>query len=295
MPYATTSKSSSPLEVDDDPTSLACKKQRRKRTARILVLHGFAESGDHIRAKTRFLRSLLSNDLARALPFSSLADFHSDYPDGFEFVYPTGPARLLRADDESMENLDASSNSASIELFAWGVGDYTSTTKEGEIQHLDESVRRMLQLLVGGPAFVGIVGFSTGATLALILACIAERPELSELFCKLDDPAKLLKLKPFRFGIMYSGCILSHPRYERFFSTCPPMIRLNAPVLHFVGEYDTMLPREEMLKFSVRACGGNKDSLTVFHEGGHFVAQYRECRARVVEFVAAVLVKGRHV
>ncbi|KAK4187715.1 alpha/beta-hydrolase [Podospora australis] len=232
---------------------------QQRRTARVLMLHGYAESGERMRAKTRFLRSNLEHDVP--LP----SKFKDSFPDGFEFFYPTGP-KLLKDDTD---------------LWAWGLGDYATT----EIKHIDKSVRDILQLLQTEGPFIGIVGFSTGSTLALILASLAERgasPEVAEAL-KLDD-FSLLPSQPFSFCIMYSGCILSHSSYRSLWFP-----RICTPVLHFVGEHDTLIPRAELLKFSKRCRNG----VTEFHPGGHFVAQYRACQTAIVKFVAAQLSRER--
>ncbi|KUJ07812.1 uncharacterized protein LY89DRAFT_601032, partial [Mollisia scopiformis] len=159
--------------------------------------------------------------------------------------------------------------------------DYTN----GEIQHLDESLRHLLQIIQMEGPFVGIVGFSTGSTMALILMSLAERGASAQLLrdCNLDP--HLLPQFPFQFGLCFSGCILSHPRYKEIFFP-----KIVTPILHFIGDYDTYLPRLEMLKFS-RRC---KNSVTVYHPGGHFVPRSRPCREAIRAFVTEQMRKHMH-
>ena len=102
------------------------------------------------------------------------------FPGGIEIFYPTGllPVRIPdfhecmiigqeangTEDGERILNEDRE-----VERWAWGHGD-----PDSEITGLEQSVRSILTLLNEQGPFIGIIGFSTGATLAAIVASLLE-------------------------------------------------------------------------------------------------------------------------
>jgi len=170
-------------------------KPPKNRKARVLVLHGkrqssfsflrtkgvvnivhlgLGHSGPYMQIKTRFLTSALE----KAFPVLPDSEFNASFPDGFELFYPTAPTQLKRADtDGKMKTTDS-------DAWAWGYGDYASE----EIKHLDIGMQRLLRILRDDGPFEGVIGFSSGATVAMILLSLAERgasPEVMETL-KLD-------------------------------------------------------------------------------------------------------------
>jgi hypothetical protein len=103
-------------------------------------------------------------------------DAHPDYPGGVELHYPTGPLQLKAPDntgdcgrfvsDEMLEQKECD-----LDTWAWGTGDFRQSE---EISGLSESVAYMLDYILTYGPFVGVVGFSCGATLAAILASLLE-------------------------------------------------------------------------------------------------------------------------
>jgi dienelactone hydrolase len=67
-------------------------------------------------------------------------------------------------------NEDKSSKSQ-FDAFAWGRGDYA----RDEIEGFEESLRAIIEFANREGPFDGVMGFSTGAAMALILLSIAER------------------------------------------------------------------------------------------------------------------------
>jgi hypothetical protein len=64
-----------------------------------------------------------------------------------------------------------------LDAWCWGTGDYA----KDEIGGFEESIRYLLRIIRSEGPFVGIVGFSTGATTALTLVSLAERSGSSEI------------------------------------------------------------------------------------------------------------------
>jgi dienelactone hydrolase len=179
-----------------------------------------------------------------------------------------------------------------FEGWAWGFGDYSRS----EIQGLEYSTRYLLRILQTEGPFVGIVGFSTGATMAMILVTLVERgapPEVMKAFqlnasvssivwhamaLKAQDSHFSVQVLPpsFKFAIISSGVTLSHPRYKQFYYP-----EIQTPVLHFIEEFDTHIPNTDMLRLS-RVC---KNCTTVRHPGAHFMPRYRHCQLAMSKFI----------
>ncbi|PMD17811.1 hypothetical protein NA56DRAFT_727830 [Hyaloscypha hepaticicola] len=224
-----------------------------------------------MRIKTKFLISVLEN----AMP---AAGQKYTFSGGFEFVYPTAPNRVKLPDVKDEMNIvtegDMYTNTeiypkTESDMWAWGFGDYATE----EIKLCDKSIRCLLRLMKTEGPFAGVIGFSTGATTGSILLSLAERGAADEITQQWGLDSSLLPSQPFKFGIFFSGCILSHPVYKTVFY---PMLK--TPVLHFIGELDTHLPLREMLKFSKRY----KNSRTVSHPGSHFVPRYKFCQEEIL-------------
>jgi hypothetical protein len=135
---------------------------------------GHAQSGAWFEAKTRFLRPLFD----QALRDSSQPGSEQLFPEGIELIYATGchqlePSNLAGGIAESEDSPMA----ADFDAWAWGRGDYA----KDEIEGFEESIRNLIQLLHDEGPFIGIVGFSTGATTALTLVSIAERGATNDI------------------------------------------------------------------------------------------------------------------
>ncbi|PMD32516.1 hypothetical protein L207DRAFT_440465, partial [Hyaloscypha variabilis F] len=229
---------------------------------------GFGQSGDSIQQKANVIKSVMD----QAFLTSMAPEFNNRYPGGFELFYPTAQNRCTPA-NETYNECSLEKEEAVLDAWSWGFGDYATD----KIRCWAESIQ--------GP-LVGIIGFSTGASTALVLASLAERgasAEVMQLF-RLDASvsetctsySNLLPSWNFKFAIFASGCRCSHPQYTPLFE---PRIKL--PVLHFIGEYDTYLPRSEMEKFS----GSFENITTKYHPGAHFIPRYKECQQAMLDFI----------
>jgi len=137
-----------------------------------------------MKIKTKFLTPLFENALAAS-------GQNDTFPGGFEFFYPTAPNRSRLPDMKGEEDvgidgeMDADmklETDAESDMWAWGFGEYARE----EIKDCDKSFRYLLRLMKTERPFAGVIGFSTGATTALILLSIAERGASAELMQKWD-------------------------------------------------------------------------------------------------------------
>ncbi|KAH8650369.1 serine hydrolase-domain-containing protein [Tricladium varicosporioides] len=210
---------------------------RASQRAKVLMLHGNGESGESFKNKTRFFKNLLQN----ACPH---------FPGGFELFYPTAPHRMQPAGSITREERD-------FDAWTWGFGNYMTEAMQG----YEQTIRYMLEVIRTAGPFIGVVGFSAGAATAHTLVSLAERRASPELMQSFQIDSSLLP-PPFHFAICSSGFILSHPQYKSLYYP-----RIKTPVLHFIGNFDPIIPEDHTLKLAGRC----KNRLIVHHPGAHFV------------------------
>ena len=152
-------------------------------------LPGHAESGPSFHARTKRLETHLHN----TFPPAPHPKHHPLFPGGIELHYPTGTVKLTPAEatrggggPEKEFRPQTRPHSPSdpfrnplrgkveLDAYAWGVGDF----ENGEdVTGLNESISFALEYMQANGPFVGVVGFSSGATLAVILASLLEHPK----------------------------------------------------------------------------------------------------------------------
>ncbi|KAI9857716.1 MAG: hypothetical protein M1813_008137 [Trichoglossum hirsutum] len=225
---------------------------------KILMLHGYSQSGASFRQKTRFLEPALR----KAFPAAG---------GGVELVYPTAPIRLKLSDIPGA--LSEPENAAvhdeeSSDAWAWVRRDPRTGVWEGVEATLD----CLAEVLRTRGVFVGVIGFSQGATIAAMLASVMEGPARMSSFADhqanggIAFPESLRSLghPPFRFAVAYSGFFSPGARYAACYEP-----KIQTPVLHFIGSLDGVVDEASSLRL-VKACAGGENRV-VYHPGGHFV------------------------
>ena len=71
----------------------------------------------------------------------------------------------------SRREIDYVSSPKDLDAFAWGAGDIMDAE---EIEGLDKSVAVLLEFIKAHGPFIGVIGFSCGATVSAILASLLE-------------------------------------------------------------------------------------------------------------------------
>ncbi|KAF2839181.1 FSH1-domain-containing protein, partial [Patellaria atrata CBS 101060] len=252
--------------------------QNPRNPLRILMLHGFTQSGPLFHAKTR----ALEKNLQKA------------FPAGCTLVYPTAPIRLLPSDltfdsahvDPSHSNSQnaelGSSAQALEEPDAWGWWRRKGDTEPYTYEGLEIGLEKIAQVLKEEGPFDGVIGFSQGGAAAGMVASLLE-PGRREAFEKLQlesgmrypesfekDTGYMTDMvhPPFKFAVSYSGFgAASTGKGELYRAFYEPKIK--TPMLHILGSVDTVVEEKRSLRL-VEACE-KSEGRVVYHPGGHFL------------------------
>jgi len=264
---------------------------------RVLMLHGYTQSGPLFHAKTR----ALEKNLKKA------------FPSGIELIYPTGPLRIRPADIPGFLNLNGESSPASH-----GLGDQDSRSDEKSDEESDcwgwwirkgdtepftywgmeDGLARVAETLKSSGPFDGVIGFSQGGALAGMVASLLEAGR-REGFASCQEKGGMayptsfeedtgyvtdVVHPPLKFAVSYSGFGAStNPLYQGYYT--PP---ISTPMLHFIGSVDTVVEEKRSLRL-VDACvdGRGKDGRkVVYHPGGHFLpSSQKQYVAALVGFI----------
>jgi fermentation-respiration switch protein FrsA (DUF1100 family) len=237
---------------------------------KILMLHGYTQSGPLFHAKTR----ALEKHLQKAFPGATL-------------VYPSGPLRLNPADVPGFEpSLSAEAND--VEVYGWWRR--SNTADPPEYLSFDDGMAAMAKVLATEGPFDGVIGFSQGAALAAMLASLLEGPSRREAFghFRSESPLSIpfplsfepLQHPPLKFGVIYSGFMAPGQRYKAFYDH--PHIQ--TPTAHFLGSLDSVVD-EGRSRALIDACGGGGKARVVWHPGGHFVPSGKQYLEALVDFI----------
>lgn len=278
-----------------------------KQPLKILMLHGYTQSGSVFYSKSR---ALIKN-IQKALPL------HQVDP-----VYPTAPIRLDPTDIPGFEPSSTtqeggSGSSQQQELEAYGWWRHSSTpSNPPEYIGLNDGLNAVATVIRNEGPFDGIIGFSQGAALAAMVASLLE-PGRKESFIHFSDPkvasvgfdipdsnnlvpgipfpesfeeAKLgSRQGPLKFAICYCGFRAPGPRYRAFYENPP----IQTPVLHVLGSLDSVVD-DSRSRALIQACAGNpqEERRVVHHPGGHFLPSQRAYLDAAIKFIREQL-EGR--
>ena len=254
---------------------------------KILMLHGFTQSGPLFHAKTR----ALAKHLTKIYPSLS-------------FSYPTGAHRLQAPDLPYIPSSDESGIALQLEdAYGWW---RRQDTAEGEIiyEGIEEGLETIAKTIREEGPFDGVVGFSQGAAAAGLVASLLEGPRRLSAFRKAEQgggipfPASFLDSKteggmvqgPLKFCIIYSGFMAPGKLYKGFYD--PPIKTKN---LHFIGQVDTVVSEERSRALVESFAGSGEEILrrVVVHPGGHFLPSQRPWLDAVAGFSKECLEGGR--
>ncbi|KAJ5761301.1 hypothetical protein N7520_008457 [Penicillium odoratum] len=243
--------------------------QTRKR---ILMLHGNGQSGDFFMYKTKFLQNWLKAGIHGTLKHDS----EVSYDDDIELFYATSPLPTRNHDICQSSKLEALMEQKrgyleeNDNMWTWGQGDHKTDLVTG----LENSIEHIMDILNNHGPFIGVMGFSAGASLAAIIASLLERPKRQSCFkFETNHP-------PLLFSVCFSGFELSHPYYKAIYR---PKIR--TPVLHFIGTLDPIIPPSDTLRL-VKRCQCTE---VFYFPGTHHVPRTMDVAYTVAMFIKNLL------
>lgn len=242
---------------------------------KILMLHGYTQSGQLFHAKTR----ALEKHLQKAFPGSILS-------------YPTGPLRLKPSDVPGFDTTNSSDND-DVEAAAHGWWRRSNTADPPEYVGMEDGFSEVAKTLTTEGPFDGVAGFSQGAALAAMVSSLLEGQRRKDAFqvfhsqssLSISFPSSFLDLQhpPLKFCIMYSGFVAPGERYRAFYDP-----HISTPSCHFIGSLDSVV-EEKRCQALVAAFGGEPKAQVVFHPGGHFLPSSRQFLDLLVDFIRNVI------
>ncbi|CCU82453.1 unnamed protein product [Blumeria hordei] len=258
------------------------------RKLKILMLHGYTQSGKLLHAKTRGIEKLLH----RYFPAEINAHNGSfpGYPGGVQLIYPTGPFRLTTTNIPgfSAKRLDADEEN---ELWGWWTRDMDSDLFAG----LEQGLASIARVIRENGGIDAIMGFSQGAAAAAFVASLLE-PGREQAFADVrkknpsamhfpEDWRDLSTLCPngLKFAVIFSGFLPMHPSYRAFFKP-----RIQAPTLHIIGTLDSVIDEFRSIALAERCV--SKGKKLVYHQGGHIVPNSRLIKGVLTSFIRDCLI-----
>ncbi|EEQ35303.1 putative dihydrofolate reductase [Microsporum canis] len=273
---------------------------------KILMLHGYTQSGSLFHAKSR----ALEKHIQKNLPAYSVT-----------LSYPSGPIGLSPSD---IPNYTPSGNGGTAaddqpEAFAWWRR--SDVVDPPEYVGMEKGLATVAGVLADEGPFDGVIGFSQGACLAAMVASLLE-PDRSKAFSYMSDPANNqqelssqvsggsqqnpqnppqdtadktmvtgipfpssfanLVHPPMKFAICYGGFVAPGTRYRAFYEHP----KIQTPVLHVLGTLD-MIVEEARSRKLIEACAGDpeSDGRVLWHPGGHFLPSQRPYLDGAVQFI----------
>lgn len=249
---------------------------------RVLLLHGYTQSGPLFSARTRALHKAFSKIFS---------------PRPVQFSFPTGPIRLKPADVPGFPSSDqlngtAQSPQKGDEVEAYGWWQRKDSSNEGIVYRgIEEGLAAIAKHIREEGPFDGVIGFSQGATAAGMVASLLEGEYRLQAFERVEQKGELRYPESFRegngfvqaplkFAVVYSGFRAPGKRYDGFY-----IPKIKTKMLHFIGQVDTVVEEERSMVL-VACCEGEK---VVKHPGGHFLPSQRPWLDACVGFVKEAL------
>lgn len=237
------------------------------RPLRILVLHGFRQNASNMRGRMAALRKRLGN----------VAEFvYVDAPHELPFYY-------TKSKPEQKPGLPRRGWVVLPEQLGTRAGDWEAAPEgldpaQYTRQHAgwDETEGSLLDFLGEHGPFDGIMGFSQGAMVASVIACMLCGNEPDRI-----RPAHIHP--PFQFGIFCSG-------YPSYFSEHRSLYRQNDPIpcpsLHIFGGagHDRQISSRKSEELADLFC--SKGRMIIRHDSGHLVPSNKLYKDQYVSFLS---------
>ncbi|KAK5718429.1 hypothetical protein LTR15_008156 [Elasticomyces elasticus] len=225
------------------------------RKLRILALHGFTQSGKWFEIKMR----RIERHIRTTLPSHRL----QQYPDGIEFLYPEGPVALQ---DDGGDHCRA-----------W----FRRLDTVSRYEELDSSLEYLCTYVKTRGPVDGVIGFSQGAAMAMMLTALCEasiNPGRVGALQLQGSPMHLAPSQgPLKFAITCAGFCGTAAYYSGFYN--PKII---TPSLHVIADLDTMVSAEHTSDL-MQACSNPQ---VVHHPAAHYLPRDGRTLNAIAEFIA---------
>ncbi|KAJ2776723.1 Ovarian cancer-associated protein 2 [Coemansia interrupta] len=215
---------------------------------KILCLHGFAESAEIFKIRSRNIRGLVG--------------------DHAEMVYLDGPLDVGNLRFTAEDFVKPKQNPFTNLAWWW----WKTTGQRSELRGLGDTLEKLANVLNEQGPFDGILGFSQGAALAILLAEMLQEGSSHE-YLKFPKP---VEHPQFKFVILAGAFGVEPEEYQGIYDT-----KLNVPSLHMTGEYDTVIETKRSRKMMEVFV----DPVVFEFRGGHFIPQTPECLRVVRSFL----------
>lgn len=256
---------------------------------KILMLHGYTQSGPLFHAKTRALEKAL----IKAFPATKISTLYPTYPGGVQLYYPTAPIRLQPADIPGFtpSDLDADESPDS-----WGW--FKRETGGGLYIGLEEGLQTILDSIKEAGGVDGVIGFSQGAAVAAFVVSLLEPGRIQDFEqVKAKDPSAFAYPEPWKelqaqvqqnggvkFAVSYAGFFAPHPAYAAFYEP-----KIATPLLNVIGSLDSVVEEHRSTGLVDRCV----DKKLVYHPGGHFVPIGREMAGALIGWIKECCVEKK--
>jgi hypothetical protein len=247
---------------------------------------GYGQSAHLFEIKTHVIQRELERTVAAHPQRSGSVQFH----------FPTAPFRVRPADFP--DHTSPRDTIAENDNWTW-CQDFISGSRnfydDGKIiPDLVKGLEAIAEVIAEHGPFDGIIGFSSGASIAALVASLLETGRkrafdevvskdqgmaYPDCFLNGCDSAGISKYlqPPMKFAVCYSGFSLGHEIYAPFYAP-----KIKTPILHVVGQWDTVVGEQQSLSLTAK-CEGRPQLL--YHPGSHFVPQQRQVVSEVVKFL----------
>ncbi|KAI0119856.1 serine hydrolase FSH [Daldinia grandis] len=257
---------STPVAPGGAPAQTKPSIPKGKTELKILMLHGYTQSGPLFSSKTKALSKLLTKALSPA-PYN----LHPT------LLFPTAPHRLCPSDIPGYAPPEQDEDDEESDSWAWFCKDEAT----GAYRGFEEGMRSIAATIAEAGGVDGVCGFSQGGAIAALVAAALERPyrdpPSSSYAASPSDPSSQPKEADWswvdalrsanndqglRFLVVYSGFSTLIDSLQWLYE--PPIA---TPTLIFIGSLDTVV-EESRTKGLVDRC---KDPTVIVHPGGHYV------------------------
>ncbi|KAH8548906.1 serine hydrolase FSH [Umbelopsis sp. PMI_123] len=195
---------------------------------RILCLHGWMQNTE---VMTRNMGAIINR-----------------FKDSIDFVIPTGPFELPTAFKPGRPT--------NTPLAAWLIPQRTDDGNLHELDGFSDTIEFLVLYMSEQGPFDGILGFSQGAGLSVILMSILSHDEWRERY---HVPSHV---QPFRLGIILSGFVFMTPTFAEFYQKG----KLTTPTMHVYSKEDDIISVDRALELIDTMFS---DAVHASHELGH--------------------------